>query len=178
MNAPAADNGNGQGLVQLAAGLLPALSLALALIVAVQPGGTVMFSAAALAPLLVVHYWTISVPSVLPIGVVFAAGLLTDALSQGPLGFWALLYVASYELAARAAPFARIAVWRHMAALVASLLLLTLLQALIVALYTWQAPQFQEASFVALCAALTYPALMVMLSLLAHPLIAAKGLAP
>jgi rod shape-determining protein MreD len=176
MNAPATGNGNGHGLLQLGASLLAPLSLALALLVAVQPGGTLMFSAAALAPVLVIHYWTMNVPFALPLWLVFATGLLADALSQGPLGYSALLYVASYELSRQMAQPAPAALWWRALALAVNLSVLTLLQVLVVALYAWHAPQFEEASLAAVCAALTYPAVTIVLTLLARPLSAVKAL--
>jgi hypothetical protein len=46
-----------------------------------------------LAPVLVIHAWSVTVPGALPILLVFLAGLWVDALSHGPFGFWALAYV-------------------------------------------------------------------------------------
>lgn len=50
-------------------------------------------SLAGLLPVLVVHAWSIVIPGALPVSIVFAAGLWVDAMSHGPLGFWALAYV-------------------------------------------------------------------------------------
>ncbi|MDX2258895.1 MAG: rod shape-determining protein MreD [Hyphomicrobiaceae bacterium] len=85
------------------ASLAAFVALALALAAAVVPwpgGGAAAQVFATLLPALVIHYWTLRGSDGLPVGVAFAAGLVVDVLSGGPLGFWALVYVAAW-LAAR-----------------------------------------------------------------------------
>lgn len=43
--------------------------------------------------LIAIYYWSIYRPTLIPIVLVFTAGLLTDLLLAGPLGFSALIYV-------------------------------------------------------------------------------------
>ena len=50
-------------------------------------------------PLAVVHAWTLWRPGCLPAIVVFCAGLLADALTAGPLGYWPLVYLSGLVLA-------------------------------------------------------------------------------
>lgn len=48
--------------------------------------------------LVAVYFWAVHRPDVFPPYAVFAIGLLYDLLSMGPLGLWALVYLALYGL--------------------------------------------------------------------------------
>lgn len=56
-------------------------------------------SSGVMLPLAVVHTWGFWRPAHLPAWVVFAAGLLADALTAGPLGYWPLIYLIGLGLA-------------------------------------------------------------------------------
>lgn len=47
----------------------------------------------------VVHYWASRRPHSVPEWIVFAAGLMLDVMTGGPLGFWALVLLAGYVVA-------------------------------------------------------------------------------
>ena len=46
-----------------------------------------------LLPYTVIHYWAVRRPTLMPEWGVFLAGLVTDALTHGPLGFWSLMFL-------------------------------------------------------------------------------------
>lgn len=65
-----------------------------------------------LLPLAAIHACVLRRPPhdtrvLVPEWLAFACGLALDVLSQGPLGFWAFVYLASYALALAAWPLAR-----------------------------------------------------------------------
>lgn len=73
--------------------VLPALSVLVMAVLAVLPWGgddTIRF-AIAMLPMTAIQYWGARRPQLLPVTLVFTAGLLLDVMSHGPLGFWALL---------------------------------------------------------------------------------------
>lgn len=59
-----------------------------------------------LIPLLSLHYWELRQPHAMPASVAFAAGLAHDVVMQGPVGLWALLFLAALAIARATAPFA------------------------------------------------------------------------
>lgn len=46
-----------------------------------------------LLPYTAIHYWAVRRPTLMPEWGVFLAGLVTDALTHGPLGFWSLMFL-------------------------------------------------------------------------------------
>jgi len=58
-----------------------------------------------LLPMGLIHFRALRPRAAMPVALAFAAGLMLDALAQGPLGFWALLYVLGWAgaVASRAA---------------------------------------------------------------------------
>jgi rod shape-determining protein MreD len=79
--------------------LLPGATLLGLLAVALVPGAVP--GAARIAPFLplsAVYFWSLHRPALLPSWAAFLAGLLQDILSGGPLGLFALLYLAAAEL--------------------------------------------------------------------------------
>lgn len=83
----------------LLSAIAPSVSVAALLVLALLPWGV---SAAAwpfvaylppLLPLAVILYWLIRRPEALPLVMIFATGLTVDAVTRGPLGFWALIYL-------------------------------------------------------------------------------------
>jgi len=51
---------------------------------------------APLYALIVVYFWSIHQPDVLPPYAIFVIGLLYDLLSFGPIGLWAVIFLATY----------------------------------------------------------------------------------
>ncbi|MEZ5844264.1 MAG: hypothetical protein R3D27_11120 [Hyphomicrobiaceae bacterium] len=82
--------------------LLPTLSLAVATLFAIVPAGLGddWRFVPALLPVALAHYWTdrrltdTDAPA-LPALLLFASGLAIDAMTNGPLGYWALVYLAA-----------------------------------------------------------------------------------
>ena len=48
--------------------------------------------------LCVVFYWAVRAPHMMPPASVFLLGIAIDLFSAGPLGFWALIYLAAYAV--------------------------------------------------------------------------------
>ena len=59
-----------------------------------------------LLPVVAIHFWSLRHPGLVPDWFVFFVGLSLDILTQGPLGYWSLIYLAAHVLAVIAAPFA------------------------------------------------------------------------
>ena len=81
---------------------LPLLSLAVITLIAVVPLGlgTQWRFVPTFLPIIVIHYWADrralhQTSSGLPVVLVFAAGIAVDAMTNGPLGYWALVYLAT-----------------------------------------------------------------------------------
>jgi rod shape-determining protein MreD len=82
--------------------LMPVASVAALTIVAILPWGlpTEDRFVLPLLPVVAIYYWTLDRDAWLPEWSVFLAGLLLDVLTQGPLGYWALVYLIAYTVAA------------------------------------------------------------------------------
>ena len=81
--------------------LLPPLSVLVASVLVLLPWGLgdgARF-VLPLIPLLVVHYWGLRRAARMRASVPFAAGLAHDVVMQGPVGLWALLFLAALALA-------------------------------------------------------------------------------
>jgi rod shape-determining protein MreD len=52
-----------------------------------------------LLPIVAIYYWTLDHEAWLPEWVIFLAGITLDILTQGPLGYWALVYLFAYVVA-------------------------------------------------------------------------------
>ncbi len=81
--------------------IIPVLSVALLTIAAILPWGlpTDYRFVLPLLPIVAIYYFTLDGDAWLPEWVVFLAGLLLDVLTQGPLGYWALVYLVAYVVA-------------------------------------------------------------------------------
>jgi rod shape-determining protein MreD len=70
-----------------------------------------------LLPVVAIQYWTLRHPRLIPEWFVFLAGLGLDVLTHGPLGYWSLVYLSGYFIAAVLEPYAhsgqivRLAFW-------------------------------------------------------------------
>jgi rod shape-determining protein MreD len=56
-------------------------------------------------PVVAIHYWGLRRPELVPEWFVFMAGLCLDTLTHGPLGYWALVYLAAYASGVLSQPF-------------------------------------------------------------------------
>ncbi len=84
--------------------LAPALSVAVLALLAVLPWGLPADGRFVLPflPVIAIFYWSLRQPERLPLWVPFVAGLIVDVLSNGPLGFWPLIYLGSVVLGVEA----------------------------------------------------------------------------
>lgn len=103
-----ADHGRGErrlglprGIARVRRFMVPVLLLAAATLVCVvaAPAGRVAAATAGLLPVLVIHYLVRRGDVAVPVVASFAAGLFADAASGGPLGYFAVLYLAAAGLA-------------------------------------------------------------------------------
>ena len=86
--------------MSVAGRLVPALSVAVLVMVAVLPWGLPPDGrfVLPLLPFIAIHYWTSRHPEKLAEWVPFAAGLTVDVLSNGPLGYWSLIYLTAVRV--------------------------------------------------------------------------------
>lgn len=84
---------------------IPVLSMAVLTLLAALPWGLPPGARffLPLLPYVAIHFWLVRRPGLMPEWAVFLAGLTTDVLTHGPLGFWSLVYLLGY-LTARALP--------------------------------------------------------------------------
>lgn len=114
--------------------MVPALTVLVLVLVSVMPWGIgpgFHFALPAM-PLLAVYFWARAQSRLLPTVFVFAAGLVVDVLSYGPLGYWSLVYVAGLGLAGLSARFGgggNLSQWFGFAVVMAGLALLAWLLA-------------------------------------------------
>lgn len=75
--------------------VLPSVLVLLTVLIATAPWGAPAGAGFVLQvlPYMVAHVFLARGKGFVPSPVVFAAGLITDIASQGPLGFWALIYL-------------------------------------------------------------------------------------
>ncbi len=150
---------------QLLANVVPGGLVALATLLAVLPWGlpsTARFTMPLLAYALV-HYWLVRRPSLLPEWLAFASGLAIDVLTNGPLGFWSLTFVAGVILATLCEPVLRLAIvgkWLHFAA---TLVLLAAMQWGLASLFFMRLLDWQPFAVGAAVAIAAYPVVMLLL---------------
>jgi rod shape-determining protein MreD len=80
--------------------LMPVATVALLTIAAVLPWGLSSANRLTLPllPVVAIYFWTLDRDAWLPEWSIFLAGLLLDLLTQGPLGYWALVYLVAYVI--------------------------------------------------------------------------------
>ena len=152
-------------LIAVWAWLWPVVSTGILVIIAVAPatGPQTAFSLAGLLPLLAVHYWTITGRTTYALVLAFTAGLVVDGVSGGPLGYWALVYVAAVEVAAVMAGLALDSIAAHGVALVASLAAAATVQWAVVFAYVHTAPDPWGLATATVLAAAVYPLVGIVL---------------
>ena len=118
-------------------GVLPSLVIALVLVLACAPWGApddARFMMP-LLPYMAAHVFLARGVGVVPSPVLFAAGLVMDLATHGPLGFWAIIYL-SGALFARQLPGAIMqTVMGRLGALAATVLVLFVVQIAVASLY-------------------------------------------
>lgn len=158
----------------------PTLSVVCVTAIATLPAANphAPFSAAALMPSLAIHYWAIngtrSVTKTWALTSAFAVGLAVDALSGGPLGYWALVDLAIAEAALRLAAIARTGWVAHGMSATAALIVGAAIQGVLVLAYTRDVPDIAGLMRATLLALLLYPALALALRGLSAPAVASS----
>lgn len=80
---------------------LPVATVAILTVAAILPWGLPVEDrfVLPLLPIVAIMYWTLDRDAWLPEWAAFLAGLMLDVLTQGPLGYWALIYLVAYVAA-------------------------------------------------------------------------------
>lgn len=80
--------------------LMPALSVGLLALLAILPWGLPADGRFVLpfVPVAALHYWSSRHPERLSAWIPFVTGIVVDVLTNGPLGYWPLLYLGSVML--------------------------------------------------------------------------------
>lgn len=77
--------------------VLPVAMGLICVLLSFVPAGRIFGSATMPAfALMAIYYWAIVRPEMFPVYAVFLVGLLSDLLSDGPIGLWAFVYVLTY----------------------------------------------------------------------------------
>ncbi|WP_045836613.1 rod shape-determining protein MreD [Hyphomicrobium sp. 99] len=81
--------------------LMPVISVVVLTLAAALPWGLAAEDrfVLPLLPVIAIYEWTRDPDAWLPEWVIFIAGLTLDVLTQGPLGYWALVYLFAYVVA-------------------------------------------------------------------------------
>lgn len=116
-----------------------------------------------LLPLLTIVHLTLRRPETMPAGLVFAAGLLLDVLTHGPLGYWPLVFLAGHLAASSLSQRARETMPRRMLWVAAVMAVVVLVEWLISSLYFMQPAAWQPIAGAAFAAVVAYPVLAFIL---------------
>lgn len=119
-----------------------------------------------LIPLIAIHFWVIADQKRVPEWFVFAAGLTLDVLTNGPLGFWSLIYLLGYVLSSLTAGSARrvrFGGWPTFAAVVS---LLAAAEWAVSSLYYFEAADWWPFVLAVIAAVVVYPILAGLIGLL------------
>ena len=145
--------------------LMPVISVVVLTLAAVLPWGLAAEDrfVLPLLPVIAIYRWTLDRDAWLPEWVVFLAGLTLDVLTQGPLGYWALVYLFAYAVALFASRVRIDTVFGRMALLAGAILLVTAFAWLLASLYFLQllnwAPYARSAIVAMFAALLVVPVL-------------------
>lgn len=119
-----------------------------------------------LIPLIAIHFWTLADQNRVPEWFVFATGLTLDVLTNGPLGFWSLIYLLGYVLSSLTAASSRrirFGGWPTFAAVVS---ILAAAEWAASSLYYFEAADWWPLVLAVIAAVVAYPVLAGLLGLL------------
>jgi rod shape-determining protein MreD len=152
-------------MTSVAGRVVPALSIAVLALIAVLPWGLPPDArfVLPLGPFIAIHYWASRHPDRLSEWVPFAAGLAVDVLSNGPLGYWSLIYLVGYMIAVEAHLVTATGPAGRWLVFLASLALLVTAAWLIASLYYLELADWRPFAWAALLAGLAYPACALVL---------------
>ncbi|MFM7083677.1 MAG: hypothetical protein ACKOW3_01550 [Hyphomicrobium sp.] len=145
---------------------LPIFSIALLAIVAVLPWGLSADKryVLPLLPYVAIYFWNSRYSGLLPEWVPFFAGLTVDVLSNGPLGFWSLIYLLGFILSSKMRHiFGGVGAGRWLMFL-SSLTLLLFASWSITSLYSLEKAEWGPFIWAAVMAGLAYPVLTRILA--------------
>ncbi len=91
-------------------------------------------------PLAVIHYWTLRHPGSIADWMAFASGLTVDLLTNGPLGFWALVYLLGFATAVVARPWADTGALGRWVVFAFSMIVVTIAAWFVLSVYTLSWP--------------------------------------
>jgi rod shape-determining protein MreD len=128
------------GAGRVLSGVGPFLTLACSCLLALQSAGATPSVAlvCGLLPTLTIHSWGLARPGSIPLALAFVAGVWVDAVSQGPIGFWALAYVATSVTVDALSSGASRGGLAHALSLVVTLAVVTSILWVVSSVYSWQ----------------------------------------
>ena len=115
-------------------------------------------------PVIAIHYWSSRHPDRLSAWVPFLAGLVVDVLSNGPLGYFSLLYLGSSLLGAEAGSVLAASAAGRWAQFIAALMALVLVGWGVACLYELAIADWRPFAWALWLAALSYPVIAVELN--------------
>lgn len=117
-----------------------------------------------LLPVVAIHYWVLREHAqMVPEWFVFACGLLLDVLTNGPLGFWSMIYLFAYALATLSIPWSREGVFARWLLLLAALALVSMSAWIISSIYAVEIVDWQPFAWGAVAAGATHPLFALVL---------------
>ncbi len=117
-----------------------------------------------LLPVVAIHYWVLrDHAAVVPEWFVFLCGLLLDVLTNGPLGFWSMIYLFAFGLATVSQPWANEGVFGRWLLLLAALAMLSLCAWIISSLYAVEIVDWAPFARGAVAAGLAHPVIALVL---------------
>ena len=125
--------------------LMPVLSVAVLTLAAALPWGLAAEDrfVLPLLPVIAIYQWTLDPDAWLPEWAIFLAGLTLDVLTQGPLGYWALVYLFTYIVALFASRVPAETAARRMALLAGTIVAVTAFSWALASLYFLQLLDWQ-----------------------------------
>ncbi len=116
-----------------------------------------------LLPFAVVQYWVLRRPDLVPEWLVFATGLTFDVLTNGPLGYWSLIYLSGYAMTVAALPWAGGGHLGRWALFAAMIVILACAEVLLSIAYFNQAIDWWPVAVASAWAVLLYPIVVMIL---------------
>jgi rod shape-determining protein MreD len=116
-----------------------------------------------LLPYTAIHYWAVRRPALMPEWAVFLAGLATDVLTHGPLGFWSLMFligVVAVDATRDMPDWGAIGRWGQFCV---TLAILGLAEWLVASIYRVELADWRPLVLAAFIAAISYPVIGFLL---------------
>lgn len=148
--------------------IIPVLTLAALTLIAALPWGLSSQNrfVLPLLPVVGIHYWSLRHGPLVPEWCVFLAGLTLDVLTNGPLGYWALIYLLAHISATLSAPAATRGVGTRLALLAFDLAFVTAVAWILSSIYFLEAADWRPyaigAAYAAFVAVLLVPLLRAL----------------